>query len=78
MSWYNINVLNENAPTEDNNDDTQDSFYERLERLFDQFPVYHIKIVRFQWKGTERRYFPNDNWERLDKHEMANGLEKQS
>jgi hypothetical protein len=30
---------------EDKSDDVKDSFYEKLERVFDKFPKYHIKIL---------------------------------
>jgi hypothetical protein len=40
-----IIVLNVHAPTEDNTDDVKDSFYEELERVFDNFPKYHMKIL---------------------------------
>jgi hypothetical protein len=40
-----IIVLNVHAPTEDKNDDVKDSFYEELERVFDKFPKYRIKIL---------------------------------
>ena len=43
--WCDIIVLNVHAPTEDKDDDIKDSFYEELERLFDQLPMYHIKIL---------------------------------
>jgi endonuclease/exonuclease/phosphatase family metal-dependent hydrolase len=33
------------APTEDKTDDMKDSFYEELERVFDRFPKYHMKIL---------------------------------
>jgi hypothetical protein len=33
--WCHIIVLNVHAPTED---DVKDSFYEELERVFDEFP----------------------------------------
>jgi hypothetical protein len=33
------------TPTEDKDDDTQDSFYEDPEQVFDQFPRYHTKIL---------------------------------
>jgi hypothetical protein len=36
--WCDINVLNVHAQTEDTDDDIQDSFYEELEQVFDQFP----------------------------------------
>jgi endonuclease/exonuclease/phosphatase family metal-dependent hydrolase len=33
------------APCEDTSDDIKDSFYEELERVFDQFPRYDMKIL---------------------------------
>jgi hypothetical protein len=42
---YHIIVLNVHAPTEDKTDDVKDSFYEELERVFDKFPKYHMKIL---------------------------------
>jgi hypothetical protein len=33
------------APTEDTYDDAIDSFYEELERVFDQFLKYHMKTL---------------------------------
>jgi hypothetical protein len=43
--WCYIIVLNVHAPTEDKTDDVKDSFYEELERVFDKFPNYHMKIL---------------------------------
>jgi hypothetical protein len=43
--WCDIVVLNVYAPTEDKDDDTEDSFYEKLEQVFDQFPRYHMTIL---------------------------------
>jgi hypothetical protein len=43
--WCHIIVLNVHAPTEDKTDDVKDSFYEELERVFDKFPKYHMKIL---------------------------------
>jgi endonuclease III-like uncharacterized protein len=43
--WCHIIVLNVLAPTEDKTDDVKDSFYEELERVFDKFQKYHMKIV---------------------------------
>jgi hypothetical protein len=40
-----IIVLNIHAPTEDKTDDVKASFYEELERVFDKFPKYHMKIL---------------------------------
>jgi hypothetical protein len=42
--WCHI-VLNIHAPTEDKTDDVKDSFYEELERVFDKFPKYHMRIL---------------------------------
>jgi hypothetical protein len=45
MVWFHIIVLNVHAPTEDKTDDVKDSFNEELERIFDKFPKYHMKIL---------------------------------
>jgi exonuclease III len=44
-SWCHIIVLNIYAPTEEKADDVKDSVYEELERVFDKFPKYHMKIL---------------------------------
>jgi hypothetical protein len=38
-------ILNVHAPTEDKCDDTKDSFYDKLEYIFDQFPKYYMKMM---------------------------------
>ena len=43
--WCNIIVLNVHEPSEDKSDDSKDSFYEELEKVFDHFPRYHMKIL---------------------------------
>jgi hypothetical protein len=44
--WCHIIVLNVHAPAEDNKtDDVKDSFYEEVERVFDKFPKYHMRIL---------------------------------
>jgi hypothetical protein len=43
--WCDIFVLNVHTPTEDKDDDIKDSFHEELEQVFDQFPMYHMKIL---------------------------------
>jgi exonuclease III len=43
--WCYIIVLNVHAPIEDKTDDEKVSFYEELERVFDKFPKYHMKIL---------------------------------
>jgi hypothetical protein len=44
------------APNEDKSDDSEDSFYEELEQVFDHFSKYSMKL-------GERGYFQTDNWE---------------
>ena len=59
--WCDIIVLNVHGPSEDKDDYIKDSFY--IERLFDQLPVYHMKILLGEYfsanirerKGTSRR-----------------------
>jgi hypothetical protein len=43
--WCDIIVPNVYDPTEDRSDDMKDGFYEKLERVLDQFPKYHMKIL---------------------------------
>jgi hypothetical protein len=43
--WCHVIVLNVQAPTEDKTDDVKGSFNEELERVFDKFPKYHMKIL---------------------------------
>jgi hypothetical protein len=44
--WCDTIVLNVNAPTEDKIDDVKDSFYDELERVFDKFLKYRMKILK--------------------------------
>jgi hypothetical protein len=43
-SWCNIIVPNVHAPTDNESDESKDSFYVELERVLDQFLMYHTKI----------------------------------
>jgi hypothetical protein len=43
--WCQIVLLNVHAPTEDKTDDVKDSFYKELERVFDKFLKYRMKIL---------------------------------
>jgi hypothetical protein len=43
--WCHIIVLKAHAPTEDKIDHMKDCFYDELEREFDTFPKYHMKIL---------------------------------
>ena len=40
--WSNIIVLNVHEPSEEKNDDSKDSFYEELEKVFSHFHKYRI------------------------------------
>jgi hypothetical protein len=48
---------------EDKGDDVKDSFYEELERVFDQFPSYDMKILfgDFNAKVGRENIFKTDN-----------------
>jgi hypothetical protein len=43
--WCHIIILNDHAPTKDKIDDAKDNFYKELEREFNKFPKYHMKIL---------------------------------
>jgi hypothetical protein len=74
--WCIIIVLNVHAPTEDKTDDVKDSFYEELERVFDKFPKYHMKILLGDFNskvGREDILKPTIGNESL--HEISNDNE---
>ena len=33
------------APSEEESDESKDSFYEELDQVFDHFPKYHMKML---------------------------------
>jgi hypothetical protein len=71
--WCDIIVLNVHAPKEDKIADMKGSFYEELERVFDKFPKYHMKMLLgdFNTKvGKEDIFKPTIGNERL--HEISN------
>jgi hypothetical protein len=53
--WRHIIVLDVHAPTEDKTDDVKDNFYEKLKRVFNKFPKYHIKILLRDFNAKEDR-----------------------
>jgi hypothetical protein len=72
--WCDIIVLNVHAPAEDKIDDMKDSFYDELERVFDKFPKYHMKILLRDFSATvgqEDIFKPTIGNESL--HEISNG-----
>jgi exonuclease III len=71
--WCDIIVLNVHGPTEDKIDDVKDSFYDELERGFDKFPKYHMKILLGDLNakvGREDIFKPTIGNESL--HEISN------
>jgi exonuclease III len=71
--WCHVIVLNIHVPTEDKTDDVKDSFYQELERLFDKFPKYHMKVLLGDFNAKvdmEDIFKPIIGSERL--HEISN------
>ena len=57
--WCNIIVLNVHAPSEEQSDDSKDSFCEELDQVFYHFPKYHMKILLGDFNAKEGRIFSN-------------------
>jgi exonuclease III len=53
--WLHIIVLNVHAPAEDKTNDVKSSFYEELERVFDEFPKDDTKILLGDFNAKVRR-----------------------
>jgi hypothetical protein len=71
--WCHIIALNVHAPTEDKTDDVKDSFFKELERVFDKFPKYHMKILLGDFSakvGAEDLFKPTVGNKSL--HEISN------
>jgi hypothetical protein len=75
VRWCDIIVLNVHAPREDKSYDMNNRFYKELERVFDKFPKYHMKICGdFKTKvGREDISKPTIGNESL--HEISNDNE---
>jgi len=74
--WCNIIVLNVRAPSEEKSDEAKDSFYEELEKVFDHFPKYHMKILLGDYNakvGKENIFKPTIGNESLHQHSNDNG-----
>jgi endonuclease/exonuclease/phosphatase family metal-dependent hydrolase len=76
--WCDIIEQNVHARTEDKTDDVKDSFYDELERVFDKFPKYHMKILLdFNAKvGREGIFRPTIGNHSLHKIGNDNGVRK--
>jgi hypothetical protein len=75
--WCHIIVQNTHVPTKDKMDDVKDSFYEELERVFNKFPKYHMKILLGDFNakvGSEDIFKPTIGNESLHKINNNNGV----
>jgi len=64
--WFNIIVLNVQAPSKEKTDDSKDNCYEWLVQSFNHFPKCHIKensVRRFLSKTEDRGNFQSDSCE---------------
>ena len=75
MVWYYSSKCT--CPTEDKDDDIKDSFYEEIERFFDQLPMYHIKILLGDFNakvGRENIFQPTIGTESVHPESNDNGI----
>jgi hypothetical protein len=63
--WCHIIVLNIHAPTEDKTADVKDSLCKELERAFDKFPKYRMKIFKLTIGNESLHEISNDNGVKL-------------
>jgi exonuclease III len=76
-SWSNIIVLNAHEPSEEKNDDSKDSFYEELEKVFDNFRKCHTKILLGDINANVERgdiFKPTIEYEILQHDSNGNGV----
>ena len=74
--WPNIIVVNVHAPYEEKSEETQDSFYEELEQVFDHFPKYHTKMLLGDFNakvGREKIFKPTIGQESVHQDRKDNG-----
>ena len=65
------------APSEENSDDFQDSFYGELEQVFKNFPKYHTKILLGDFNvkvGSKNIFKPTIGNESLHQDSNDNGV----
>jgi exonuclease III len=75
--WCDIIVLNMHAPPEDKDDVIKGSFYGELEQVYDQFPRYHMKILKGDFNakaGREDIFKPIIGNESLHEASNDNGI----
>ena len=77
VRWCNIIVLNVRATSEEESDNSKDSFCEELEQVCDHFPKYHMKnlLGDFNAKvGRENSFKPTIGNESLHQGSNDNGI----
>ena len=65
------------APSEEKSEESEDSFHEELEQVFDHFPKYHMKILLGDFNekvGRERIFKPTIGQESLLQDSNDNGV----
>ena len=75
--WPHIVVVNVHAPSEEKSEELQDSFYEELEEVFDNFPKYYMKILLRDFNaklGREDIFKPIVGQESLHQDSNDNGV----
>ena len=75
--WCNIIVLNVYATSEEKSDGSTDGFYGELEKVFDHFPKYDIKILLGDFNakvGRENIFKPTIGNESLHQDSNDNGV----
>ena len=53
--WRNMTDVNVHAPSEGKSDDSKDSFYEKLEQVFDHFLKYHMNMLLIDFNAKMER-----------------------
>jgi hypothetical protein len=68
-----ITLLNVHASTDNKTGDTKDTFYEELERVFYEFPKYHMNVLLgdFNAKVARQYIFKRRVWNE-SLHEISN------
>ena len=64
-------------PSEEKSDEAKDRFYEELDKVFDHFPKYHMKILLGDFNakvGRENIFKPTIGNESLHQHSNDNGV----
>ena len=75
--WLHIIVVNGHAPSEEESEESKDSFYEELEKVFDHLPKYQMKILlgNFNAKvGRENIFKPIIGQKSLHQDSNDNGV----